>query len=169
MYETLRDASFRLDGTVVFYKNRYLLVERCKTIGGDTHIISGDLQIPISSKLLKIRCIPTGYVTIGGDIFFISRRPTRRYRQGLRQDNTRVYDHNSREVSFQRLLGAVVKGGLVNLIPKDGEVISKDFAVVGKVLWYRLREVGYVIDGKAHLRNDLQFLKEAVQEYMEVA
>ena len=168
MYESLRDASFRLDGTIVFYKNRYIVVEGCKSVSSKLCLVGGGNTIPLTSKDLKMRCIPTGYVSVNGVLMFLSRRPTRRFRQGLRSDNTKVYDVGGKERNFNFFYDAVMRGGVVGLIPDSGEVISRDFAILDNVLYYRLREVGYSKGGKVRLKNDVQFLKEAVQEYLEV-
>ena len=72
MYDCLRDAEFRLSGTVVMFKGEY------RRVNGVTQAASGVIKlklngiptsIPLSHKSLRIKNIKTGYINVAGTVF----------------------------------------------------------------------------------------------------
>jgi hypothetical protein len=163
MYNNRRDAEFRLLGTVVFYKDKYCTVT---SVGEDgegkiTLELNNTKNVAITNKHLKLRSIPTGYTMIDGEVYFLQRKPVRKYRQGLRNDNCSIllgsrphfFHHASREYKVGE--------------NKHWVVYSSNFAALNNVLYYRNRLVGFVKDGDVNqvcLVNGMSFLKESVKD-----
>ena len=162
MYETLDEADFRLNHTVVWYKDSYSVVRGTDRVGKKIHLYlapSGDC-VPIDSPDLKIRNIPTGYINVDGNVTFIYRRPTRRYRQGLRGDNSRVSG-----LDFDVFKQLIVVGKVsTQLKTKEKEIINRDFLLIGNDLYYREDLVGRKVGDKFGFHNEFSFLKECFEE-----
>ncbi len=161
MYDCLRDAEFRLGGTVVMFKGEYRRVE------GVTQSTSGIIRlklkgipasVPLSHKSLRIKNIKTGYINVAGTITYLCRKPVRRYRQGLRSDNCETKQGASLRLFFHLVDGDVAQKDL----PKGCEIISRDFAIEGSSLYYRARQVGVCVDKTPHLSNRFKFLEAAL-------
>ena len=161
MYDCLRDAEFRLGGTVVMCKWEYRRVE------GVTQGTSGVIKlkmrgvpasIPLSHKSLRIKNIKTGYINVGSTITYLCRKPARRYRQGLRMDNCETKQGDSVREFFRW----VDTGATYSHLPEGYRIISKDFAVKGSTLYYRARQVGVCVDKTPHLSNRFKFLEAAL-------
>ena len=164
MYECLRDARFRLDGTVVWYDNKYCYVQSVHEVDDKSYTLDlvsdGEKQlVSLSDPKLKVTSIPTGYVAVAGRACYLKRLPTRAYRQGLRGDNSEVS-----RVGFRMFRDYVIEGRAEEL--RKDKILSKDYAVVNGLLFYRGREVGVWINNKAWLSNDKQFLKESLGEVL---
>lgn len=94
-YESDKDIELRLNGSVVMYKQRPVLVQgvmgngvvRVTDIIADTNadVKVGELDLDPSSMKL-------GYVLAEGKLFFAQRRPVRKFKQGLTRDNLFVFD-----------------------------------------------------------------------------
>lgn len=165
MYETLDEADFRLTGTVVWHKDSYSYVERVLKKEGviKLRLRPEGTLISINSRNLKIKGIPTGYVTDGDRPIFLSRKPTRRYRQGLRGDNTKVSP-----MSFRLFMNEVIEGNIKNSGEGMGwKILSQDFLDSNGSLYYRNKAVGKKIGGDYHLFNSFDFLKEELGEVLD--
>lgn len=94
-YESDKDIELRLNGSVVMYNKRPVLVQGVLGNGivritdtindqsGDVKVTELDLN-PSSMKL--------GYVLAEGKLFFAQRRPVRKFKQGLTRENLFVFD-----------------------------------------------------------------------------
>jgi hypothetical protein len=161
MYDNMRDVEFRLRGTLVEYKGQLKYVNGCDMIGRAYVIdLRGIGNVRLDSRHLKITNIRTGYMNIDGHLVYLSRRPTRAYRQGLRQDNTSC----TGDICFRELMDRV-RLGLNNTELRDGcKILSSDYAVIEDQLYYRTRLVGIYHNNKPYLNNDKKFLVESLTE-----
>ena len=159
MYDRIRDVEFRLRGTFVEHKGVLRYVESVEEEDGFKLYLSGVGWVDLNSRHLKVTNIKTGYMNVGGYLVYLSRKPTRAYRQGLRSDNTNCHGG----ISFRDVL-ARVQGNMVDGEPlrKGYKLLDKDYAVMGGKLFYRKRLVGVYIEGKPYLNNDKQFLSESL-------
>ena len=160
MYETTEEASFRLRSTLVSYKGEYCYVKQVTGFRGTIKVLLAPnlVNISLDDPDLVVRGIPTGYVNVGGRLAYVSRRPCRKYRQGLREDNCRV------TIGFHRLLHWVMDGREEVPLPEDVVIINSDYCAKGDVLYYRERDIGSYIGGECYVYNHLSFLREAVKE-----
>lgn len=163
MYDNPRDVDFRLRGTLVEYKGELRYVDG---FDGENEVYKLHLRgvredVRLDSRYLKITNIRTGYMNINGHLVYLSRRPTRAYRQGLRQDNTTCYGDLSLNDVIRCIHGGVDKD---KPLPNGYKILSKDYAVKGTELYYRNRLVGIYHEGKPYLSNDKKFLIESLEE-----
>ena len=147
------------------YKDKYrLVVGSGKDDGGKYVLVLRGIDKPVllSHTALRIRSIKTGYVNVNGLLSYLSRSPARRYRQGLRNDNCTM----SGRRDFRYFSAWVEKGSPHSNLPDGTSIISRNFAIVSSVLFYRKREVGSVVMGKPRLGNQFRFLSEAFNKAM---
>lgn len=163
MYDRLRDAEFRLLGTVVYYQGKYCAVTSVKEVKGGKWklILNNKKVVSPTNKQLKLRNIPTGYFMIEGEVFFLERKPVRKYRQGLRMDNCHMLVGNARH--FYYYTKQEYKVG----VNRNWVIFSPNFAANDNVLYYRNRLVGFIERGdvnKVHIANGMSFLKECIED-----
>lgn len=93
LYETVEDAHFRLTSSIILYKDRPVYVLNfinntprmtCLDMLSQGHIT---VDLDKEEKLIDITPVRLGYCNIGGKAHYISRMPTRRYKQGLTSEN----------------------------------------------------------------------------------
>ena len=160
MYENLRDADFRLRGTVVWYDGKYVFVENVERISPKVYTLNVTSNkerfgVTTDNPKLKIRNIPQGYVNINGRVAYVKRLPTRTYRQGLRRDNCTILGS-----TFDSFLQDVKVGGHAL---EHGKILSPDYCAKNGNLYYRGRKVGVYVDGKPYLDNSKRFLSELLE------
>ena len=160
MYDCLRDAEFRLLGTIVMYKDEYRYVESVGIYNEKIKLtlLGVNPKISLDNKSLRMRGISTGYINVLGAVTYLSRKPARRYRQGLRSDNCEfLQGHNYRHFAHW-----VMKGCPKEALHREDKILSKDFAIVRGELFYRARSVG-IFNGIPRLGNRFKFLSEALE------
>lgn len=159
MYDSVRQASFRLNNTFVEYDGNLKYVNKVGGQDDNIKLLLHGVEKPVflDDPKLNILRPRVGYMQVGGKLIYIARTPNRSYRQGLREDNVRVIGGNLQD--FNR------PNGYFDLF-NDGEstVINKDFAVQDKTLLYKGDAVGMVINHNYHLSNRFKFLQEALEE-----
>ena len=165
MYTCLRDASFRLRGTLVEHQGELVYVHEVDEDGKGFLVRiarTGDRTDWVKLSKVKIRGIKTGYINVMGYVCYMTRSPTRTYRQGLRHDNTNLKG----VIDFGGFMSLVKRGENLNLPIKDKEdlILSSEYAVRGGKLYYRERVVGVYFEGKPYLNNHMVFLKESLEK-----
>ncbi len=110
MYQTRDEAQLRLSNTVVIYDKApiwvrqalhndegLIVLEVCRLKGNRTKVI--ELRDP----KLNLRNLPLGYMNCTSNVRYLTRIPTRRYKQGLCRSNVHIPN-----------LDAEVMGGVIN-------------------------------------------------------
>lgn len=111
-YESDKDIELRLNGSVVMYEKRPVLVQGVmgKGVVRITDIISDqNKDVKVSSLDLSPSSMPLGYVLSEGKLFFAQRRPVRKFKQGLTRDNMFVFDALEKPNDKEML--AIIRGG----------------------------------------------------------
>ncbi len=188
-YESEQDVKTRLQHSVVMYQQRPMLVVGVE----DRHtVILHDLLVdkvehaPVGELDLDPSHAPLGYVMEGEDLYLAMRKPVRRYKQGLTQENLLVKPVLKDAPGAMRRMGRIAfnskaigktmlgqfpsvedafqqaRARLVELIP-----FSRDWAVGTHddelCLVFRGEVVGFVLDNSAKLMPERFYLKESLE------
>lgn len=82
-----RDISMRLSGSLIRYKEEPFYIrdtsEDGLTLHGFFPRTGGDKSVKLPCKDLNIRPVPLGYINGNTKCWYVTRQPTRRYKQGL--------------------------------------------------------------------------------------
>lgn len=193
-YESEQDVALRLRHSVVMYEHRPVLVS--EVISKDTvqvtDIISGEEDnVRVTHLDLQPSSAKLGYVVAGnGTVFVAMRKPCRRYKQGLTQENlvsrlalnepridprgvpraARGLAFNCRQIG-ETILGhfddigdafAKVRAGVEKIVP-----FHRDWAIADHEdelsLVYRGEVVGYVGNSSVKLLPERFYLKECLE------
>lgn len=187
-YETQRDVELRLRHSVVMHKSQPVVVMdvRDENTLLVQYILSGDHDVvPLQELDLAPSSAPLGYVLADEDVYLAMRKPVRKFKQGLTQDNllvrpvlqkraemaprrllsytsphlakTMVNDFPSVEKAFQ-----AVRNGRSRIMP-----FSRDWAVADHdddlCLAFRGEVVGFVGDNNVKLLPERFYLKESLE------
>jgi hypothetical protein len=194
MYDLLETAQARLGGTLVLYKgepayvmkisgmNANIRVTLRRTYGEDNSI---DFTVPLRDPNLAVNTFKLGYVNnTDGYVYFAARKPLRRYKQGLAEENVTFLSSNGLENAgvvsiFKKEFGNMltgrypslndaleqVKGGYARQIAFHKRMFVEQDPLGIQVLYYRNKKIGYS-EGSFNfkLKPDQFFLKEQLQE-----
>jgi hypothetical protein len=186
-YESTDDVRLRLQRSIVAYKGAPVHVDEAlsKTVVQVTSILTGDTFKALVKDLdLRPSSLPLGYVTVEDKVYLTSRKPCRKYKQGLTQEN-----FHYREVLGKA--GLAPRGGLsvtnravartmTGVFADIGEAFSDVRKGVKKVvpfsrewavadcedelcLMYRGEVVGYAGDVSVRLLPERYYLKESLE------
>lgn len=171
MYDNLRDAEFRLRNTVVWYGDKYRYVSGVlKSEGNILLKLHGVGSVKLTDDKLKVRSIPTGYIRIDKNTYYLTRLPARRYRQGLRDDNCVLFSGDRKVNLTDHFITPCIVG--YNTPKTKHTILSKDFLLEcngegkPKAILYRTKLVGYYLNGEARFINGLDFIKESFEKAM---
>jgi len=143
-----------------------------------------DSTINIRKVDLNLNPVPLGYVNYGQEAYYLSRKPVRRWKQGLGEESLSVISHMAKKAIIPR--GGIIaspalaycienkypsiqkcykkiNSGLVNSMS-----FSRDFALGWKkeliLLYYKGKEIGLFSKNGLNLNKNYSFLKEALEE-----
>lgn len=188
-YESTRDVELRLRHSVVMYQGRPVMVMNVEDINSVIveDILEGEAKrVKVSDLDLQPASAPLGYVLAGDNVFMAMRKPVRKFKQGLTQENMIV-----RPVSFKRrdepLRGRGVHFGskevaktMIGDFPDIGKAFqdvrsgrmsivpfSRDWAVADVEddlsIVFRGEVVGYATDNSVKLLPERFYLKESLE------
>lgn len=185
LYESARDVELRLRNSLVMYNQRPVQVNNVisKTAVEVEDILTRDVS---AAKVRDLDLDPShaklGYVITTRGVYMASRKPVRRFKQGLTNENMvvrgvmekrgreRDISFNSRAVA-KTILGEFPDCGTAFQQVRKGESkivpFSRDWAVAEQdgdlCLVYRGNVVGYADDGCAKLLPECFYLKEGLE------
>lgn len=184
-YESENDVNLRLKSSLVRKGNEPVYVQAVED--KETVVVHNchtGRKERIEVEKLNLTPVPLGYVITGGDVVYVTRKPTRKYKQGLTNDNSsakhvltgrpvavRMNDEGlaktimgefpSIEEAFQRCREGA------DIIP-----FSRNWAVANckdeLCVMYKCEVVGYVGDNSVMLSPDKYYLKESLMEALNV-
>lgn len=188
-YESTRDVELRLRHSVVMYQGRPVMVMNVEDVNSVIveDILEGEAKrVKVSDLDLQPSSAPLGYVLAGDNVFMAMRKPVRKFKQGLTQENMIV-----RPVSFKRrdepLRGRGVHFGsrevaktMIGDFPDIGKAFqdvrsgrmsivpfSRDWAVADVEddlsIVFRGEVVGYATDNSVKLLPERFYLKESLE------
>lgn len=188
-YESTRDVELRLRHSVVMYQGRPVMVMNIEDVNSVIveDILEGEAKrVKVSDLDLQPASAPLGYVLSGENVFMAMRKPVRKFKQGLTQENMIV-----RPVSFGRRVEALrgrgvhfgskevaktmigdfpdigkafqdVRSGRMSIVPfsRDWAVadVEDDLSIV-----FRGEVVGYATDNSVKLLPERFYLKESLE------
>ncbi len=169
-------ANYRLSDSIVIANNSPVFVLQVRMDGTATilDLEKGEEAI-IPANLLEFDNLCTGFCNNNGRVYSVMRKPVRRWKQGLRGDNTlitsievgRVVPFNSRIVAKSLLSDyPTFKEALECLGKKRSVAWGKEWALTGdgKVHNFLSGIVGEIVDGAVKLLPNKQYLKEDLEE-----
>lgn len=190
LFDNRRDAMSRLEGTIVFYKNRAMYVtgidDRIR-LHGHMILTREDAVVDQDDEELSMSCPPLGYINVEGDAYYFMRQPMRRWKQGVdvRALVCPTMGIRARGAVNDRLIAQCLEndypsfeGALAGFSTRNpfkaaqgegrrGIAFSKHFAVrkkdEGIVLAYKGKNVGVVEKDQPILSTKHQWLTEALE------
>jgi hypothetical protein len=186
MWDDLNDAQMRANYTVVRLHGRPVYITRVRSDAGIyaeyMDLLSGDAgKLPIKDPGWDWSPVPTGFVNAGSRVYYVQRKPCRKYKQGLSKDNCSVYPQaRNMDVFKTKQFGQTVMRdypsyaeALASMSVPRQVAFHPDFALsrskVGPVyLVYRTDVVGWYEAGEIVLGDEWKFLKELVSEVTHV-
>lgn len=195
MYASVADARMRLNGSYVLYKERIVLVEgayedeETDEIFLSIQSVVGRKEVPLEE--VDLSPITLGYIQEGKTAVYLSRRPCRKWKQGLHPSenmvgrfvNLTVRPYHCVEVRGWLLRKYVSQkklslphnvAGYPSLLKarelsKEDEgssvAFSRDFAMLGNKIVYRGKSVvGYLRKGNPVLLTRYKYLNELLME-----
>jgi hypothetical protein len=143
--------------------------------------------IQLNQADLNLNPIPLGYVNYKGNAYYLSRKPVRKWKQGLSLDSVHIREEknkgfisksdimhsrslvdcvNNKYPSLSQAFHAVYSGAVTS--SAFGRTFSLRYDHKGKglslVLLYKEQKIGYVANDGIELNTNFEFLKEALQE-----
>lgn len=185
MWDNQQDAHMRASGTVVRFNGKPVYIKDVQTEGGEllvnfVYLLTGRKSTArLSDELWNWKPVPTGFVNTGDKVFYVQRKPVRKWKQGLSRDNCSVFPKalGMQEMFKSKQFGRTVmrdypsyKEAFAKVRSEGGQVaFHPDLAIsrskVGPIyLLYRTDTVGWLEQGELILGDDWSFLKEIVQE-----
>ena len=184
-YESAGDVKLRLQGSLVRVNNTPVYV---REVLGENQVavyncITGDnAKVKVSD--LDLQPVQLGYTISDGDVLYVTRKPTRRYKQGLTSENMVVRDVLTGRLSKLRIDDEGLAKTVVGTYPtveeafqqcRNGKAIvpfSREWAVANYkeelCVMHKGNVVGYVGDDNVMLSPDKYFLKESLMEALYV-
>lgn len=184
-------AATRLVGTFVrLMTGQPIQVNDISTIKGTVNYTDLRTGLDANTHLDEVNTcpMPLGYYNFKGGVYYMSRKPTRKYRQGLSSANINIVARNGEPVRYAAVFNAVCfcdtvegkypsfKRALEILGNKPVNPFSKvqhtdaiawhrfwAMSVDNKV-YYRGKHVGYLEAGKVCLSSKYLYLKESLEE-----
>jgi len=184
MYDNVEDARRYLDGSVIRYGKKPILVHGCyvnrKSVTLEVSYLRTEKRenIAINDPLLNFKPVPLGYgVDVRGDIHFHFRIPRRRWKQGLHPESVGVSGGAARRISFgsrgERLsLANTIQGRFKTFKQafKEGGIFHRNFQIAmrngGRFLEYRGERIGSFDGNTLELYDKYSYMDKYVEEVM---
>lgn len=189
-YESAEDVKLRLHRSIVGLKGQPVHVDEVlsRTMVQVSYILTGDTErVEVKDLDLSPRSLPLGYVSVDDRVFLTSRKPCRRYKQGLTMENFHVKEvltkpagriarprpdlsPTNRAVA-RTMVGQfcdvgsafqLVRTGTSRIVPFNREWAVADSDGELCVL-YRGETVGYVTASSVKLLPERAYLKESLE------
>lgn len=181
MYDNVSDARRYLDYTIIRYKRSPVLVKgitsQKKSLVLHILNISTDKMstVDINDPSLNFEPVPLGYGTDEkGHVFFCSRLPRRKWKQGLHEESLTVHPGLLGKVGFGsmaglRALANTIKGKHKSFkeAVETGGIFHRLFRIPSpddKLIEYKGTVIGRVKDGFIELLADYKYLENYVKE-----
>lgn len=184
-YESENDINLRLKGSLVRKGNEPVLVE--DAIGNNKvavyNCFTGNKE-KVGIEDLDLTPVPLGFVLTKNGLSYVSRKPTRKYKQGLTQENMRSVDVLEGVENRVRLHDESMINAIMGVYPsveeafqrcRNGEKVvpfSRHWAVANHkdelCVFHKTEVVGYVGDNSVVLSPDKYYLKESLMEALYV-
>lgn len=187
-YESSRDVELRLRHSVVMCNERPVMVMDVQSVSRVMvqDILSGNhFETDVDKLDLQPSHAPLGYVMAGDDVYMAYRKPVRKYKQGLTNDNLlvkgvlqkrpemlrrRPINFASRELA-KTMVGDFPDIGKAFKLVREGEnkivPFSRDWAVAEEdgdlCIVFRGEVVGYATDNSVKLLPERFYLKESLE------
>lgn len=179
-YESANDVQLRLRHSVVRFGGQPVVVEEVggKEMVGITNILTGERLTANVSKL-DLTPVPLGYMLHGKSLYYVMRKPTRKYKQGLCGENVMFKLVSGDEVPVSycgKSIGKTIAGDYpsieeaFNLVRKGKAKaipFSREWAVAERedelCILYRGETVGFVGDTFVSILPERAYLKESLE------
>ena len=179
-YESANDVQLRLRHSVVRFENQPVVVEEVggKEVVGVTNILTGE-RFTASVKKLDLTPVPLGYMSAGKSLFYVMRKPTRKYKQGLCGENVmfKLVSGENIPVSYcGKHIGNTIVGNYPDIGAAFSQVrngkakavpFSREWAVAERedelCILYRGETVGFVGDTFVSILPERAYLKESLE------
>jgi hypothetical protein len=187
MFDNVRDANMRLQGTIVRYEGQPIQIH--EVVGVDAAIklvvmglVDEEVQrLGLDDPELNLDPVPLGYVNEGKGTSYVERIPIRKWKHGLHRENVHIRGDMvelGRDVIRTRYMADTILGVFPTLPEALQSVVEgrrKETAFNRKFslrmdeetgivnLMYRTERVGFVMDGKPQLGPKMQYLKEELE------
>ena len=187
LFDNRRDASARLDGTIVFYQKKAMYVrgidDRLRLVGY-TVLDTNDVTVEQDNPELSMICPEVGFINTPDATHYFMRQPMRRWKQGIDlralvcpysgirargviDERMLAMCLESRYPSFEEVAGGSISHNPFKSVEKRGQAFSKHFAVgydaEGKALLWKGRKVGIVEERTPVLSTKYQWLQESLE------
>lgn len=184
LYESANDINQRLTGSVVRYKGEPVLVG--EVVGAKGHVSITHLYTDENERVLytdlDLTPVPLGNTFVNGNVAFIQRKPARKWKQGLSNDNMNVKSfvpvrglRNTSDAVIRTIKGEYPSIEDAFQKVRSGEYqgcpFSREWAVVmydGDLsIVHRGEIVGYVTDKTIKLMPEKYYLQESLCQSLE--
>ena len=192
-YDSIDYARQRLDGTVIRINGEVVYLSFRENWTYSVYNLSSkkEKNVDIRKVPLDLNPIPLGYINHGNIAYYTSRRPVRRWKQGLSSDALDVrFQKDGRNLGGMMAGTLLISSGLINCVDNvypsiqesyieiveggyNSSAFSRAFALSSspvdhKVLdlLYKNIKVGYVNQKGVELETKFEYLKEALEEAM---
>lgn len=184
-YESADDVRLRLHRSIVAYKGTPVMVDEVlgKSAVSITEILTGnEHKVMVKDLDLSPSSLPLGYVSVEGKVYLTSRKPCRKYKQGLTQENFHAREvfgdkmgRNMLSVTnravARTMTGQFADIGTAFTRVRKGESkivpFSREWAVADHeeelCILYRGEVVGFVGDTFVRLNPERAYLKESLE------
>lgn len=184
-YESIADVKLRLSNSLVRVKDRPVIVMDAHPGGVVSVRDVEDIVLNVKVKDLELTPVPLGFVNQDGQLLYVMRKPTRRYKQGLTRENIHAIDvFTGKEVGLN-LHSVALSDTIRGVYPSVGDcftavregaqkalAFSREWAVAlmkdELSILHKGVVVGYVGDKSVMLNPEKYFLKESLTESLNV-
>lgn len=183
LYESAADISQRLSGSVVRYKGEPVYINEAM---GLKYVLITHLETDENENVLyttlDLTPVPLGNVFVDGNVAYVQRKPARKWKQGLSNDNMNVKSFQPVRVlrNISKPVIKAIKGeypsveGAFQKV-RNGEYMgcpfSREWAVImhdGDLsIVHRGEIVGYVTDKTIRLLPEKHYLQESLCQSLE--
>ncbi len=181
MYENGADAKQYLRNSIIRHKGEPVMMEDIEGVRGTPKLYLRSLKtrdveiVRIDSPEIDFSPVPLGYGEVEGEgTFYAARRPHRRWKQGLSQENLGMLGNSvgidlGRNRDLKALRNTILgKFKAFKLAAKEVGPFHREFSVyiVGRVkhLEYKGRRVGSINDGRPSLEEKFNYLENLLEE-----
>lgn len=189
-FDNMRDAMSRLEGTILFYRNKALYVRGITDdlqVAGDIILSQKSVTVSQQDPELSMACPEVGYINTEHGAHYFMRQPMRRWKQGIdlralvsphsgiRARGILELSHlaNCLENTYPTFDQACNIGKSLNPFKPtevDSIAFCKSFSVKqgteGLMLHYKGREVGVVENGNPVLSTKFSWLNESLESVL---
>lgn len=130
VFESDRDASMRLSGSIVTYEGEPVLVSEVTTNMATITKLGEEDWFTVQTKSLDLTPLPVGNVIVGSSYVSVQRAPVRMWKQGVERGNLNYGDMPWNVRADVRLNSVQMKNAIINSYPSFAEAV--DLVLTGR-------------------------------------